>query len=36
MFALRAFRRGSPPVPEQAIEEARRTTETLKAANGGR
>jgi membrane protein implicated in regulation of membrane protease activity len=28
--ALRAIRRGSPPVPEQAIEEARRTTAALR------
>jgi uncharacterized membrane protein YqjE len=34
-FAVRAFKRGAPPVPEQAIEEARRTTETLRA-DGGR
>ena len=28
--ALTLIRKGSPPVPEQAIEEARRTTEALK------
>ena len=30
MLALRAVRRGSPPVPKQAIEEAKRTSEALK------
>ena len=34
MLAVRAFKRGAPPVPEQAIEEARLTSETLKS-NGG-
>ena len=34
MFALSAFKRGSPPVPEQAIEEARLTSEKLRS-NGG-
>ena len=34
-FALSAFKKGAPPVPEQAIEEARRTTESLRS-NGGR
>jgi len=34
-LALRAFRRATPPVPEQAIEEARRTTEALRS-DGGR
>ena len=29
-LALRAVRKGTPPVPEQAIEEARRTTSALK------
>ncbi len=33
-FAVRAFKRGAPPVPEQAIEEARLTTEAIKAGNG--
>jgi Putative Actinobacterial Holin-X, holin superfamily III len=30
MLALRSIKRGTPPVPEQAIEEARRTTDALK------
>jgi len=30
-FAVRSIRAGTPPVPEEAIEEARRTTETLRA-----
>lgn len=30
LLGLRSLRRGSPPVPEQALEEARRTSETLK------
>ena len=29
--AVAALKRGSPPVPEQAIEEARRTTEALRS-----
>ena len=33
LFAMRALRQGSPPVPEEAIEEARRTTETLRAGD---
>jgi uncharacterized membrane protein YqjE len=33
-FAVRAFKRGAPPVPDQAIEEAKLTTEALKAGNG--
>jgi heme A synthase len=32
--AVASLRKGSPPVPEQALEEARRTTEALR--NGGR
>ena len=32
---LRLIRRGTPPVPEQAIREAKLTTEALKS-NGGR
>ncbi len=32
--ALAAFKAGTPPVPEEAIEEARRTTEALRS-NGG-
>jgi Putative Actinobacterial Holin-X, holin superfamily III len=30
LLAVRSFRRGAPPVPEQAIEEARLTTAALK------
>jgi hypothetical protein len=30
-LALGAFKKGSPPVPEQAIEEARKTGETLRS-----
>jgi uncharacterized membrane protein YqjE len=33
-LALRAFKKGTPPVPEKAIEEARRTGEALRS-NGG-
>ena len=33
--AMSAIKAGTPPVPEQAIEEAKRTTEVLKG-NGGR
>jgi len=35
ILALGAFKRGTPPVPEQAIREAKLTTEALKS-NGGR
>ena len=35
MLALRAIKRGSPPVPRQAIQEAKMTTDALKS-NGGR
>ena len=31
MLALRAVKRGTPPVPEQAIEEAKRTKEALRS-----
>jgi tetrahydromethanopterin S-methyltransferase subunit C len=31
LLALRAIRRGGSPVPEQAIQEAKRTTEALKS-----
>lgn len=31
LIGLRRIKRGTPPVPEQAIEEAKRTTETLKS-----
>ena len=34
MLGLRSIRRGSPPVPQQAIEEAKLTTSVLKG-NGG-
>jgi len=34
-FAVQAFKKGAPPVPEQAIEEAKLTTEAIKAGNGG-
>jgi uncharacterized membrane protein YqjE len=33
-FAVQAFKRGAPPTPDQAIEEAKLTTEALKAGNG--
>lgn len=33
-FAVQAFKRGAPPVPDQAIEEAKLTSEALKAGNG--
>jgi Putative Actinobacterial Holin-X, holin superfamily III len=31
MFGIRSLKAGTPPVPEEAIEEARLTTETLRA-----
>ena len=31
VFALSAIKKGTPPVPEQAIQEAKRTTEALKS-----
>ena len=31
LFARISLRKGTPPVPEEAIEEARKTTETLRA-----
>ena len=34
MLALGSIRKGTPPVPEQAIQEAKRTTEALRG-NGG-
>jgi uncharacterized membrane protein YqjE len=34
MLALRSIRRGTPPVPKQAIEEAKLTTSALKGGNG--
>ena len=34
-FAVQAFKRGAPPVPKQAIEEAKLTSEAIKAGNGG-
>jgi uncharacterized membrane protein YqjE len=33
-FAVQALKRGAPPTPDQAIEEAKLTTEALKAGNG--
>ena len=33
LFAFRAMQRGAPPVPEQAIEEAKRTREMLEAGD---
>jgi len=33
LFAYRAMQRGAPPVPEQAIEEAKRTREMLEAGD---
>jgi uncharacterized membrane protein YqjE len=33
-FALRSLRRGTPPVPQQAIEEAKLTTTALKSDGG--
>src|SRR5919204_3347436 len=33
LFALRSVRAGAPPTPDLAIEEARRTKETLEAGN---
>lgn len=35
LFAYRSFQAGAPPVPEQAIEEAKRTKETLGGGSGG-
>ena len=34
VIALGRIRKGTPPVPEQAIEEARRTTEVLRSDGG--
>jgi uncharacterized membrane protein YqjE len=34
MLAVSSFRRGTPPVPKQAIEEAKLTTSALKGGNG--
>jgi uncharacterized membrane protein YqjE len=33
IFAFRSFKAGAPPVPEMAIEEARKTRETLEGAS---
>jgi uncharacterized membrane protein YqjE len=33
-FAMAAFKQGAPPIPDQAIEEAKLTTEAIKAGNG--
>lgn len=35
LFAYRSLRAGAPPVPEQAIEEAKRTREMLEGGSGG-
>jgi len=35
LFAAQSLKRGAPPIPEQAIEEARVTTETLKSDGAG-
>ena len=35
MLALRAVKRGTPPVPQQAIEEAKRTTQALRSNGSG-
>jgi hypothetical protein len=35
MFAVASFKKGTPPVPKQAIEEAKLTTEALKADGRG-
>lgn len=34
LLAVTALRRGTPPVPQQAIEEAKRTTEALRRGDG--
>jgi Putative Actinobacterial Holin-X, holin superfamily III len=34
-FALRSIKRGTPPVPEQAIDEAKLTTQALKSNGSG-
>jgi uncharacterized membrane protein YqjE len=34
MLALRAIKKGTPPVPEQALREAKLTTDALKGGNG--
>ena len=36
LLGLKALRRGTPPTPEQAIREAKLTTDALKAGNGAR
>ena len=35
LAAVRVLRRGTPPVPRQAIEEAKLTTEVVRHGNGG-
>jgi hypothetical protein len=35
LLAVRRIKRGTPPVPEQAIEEAKLTTEALKSDGDG-
>jgi hypothetical protein len=34
LLGVRAVKKGTPPVPEQAIAEAKRTSEALKGNNG--
>jgi uncharacterized membrane protein YqjE len=34
LLGVRAVKKGTPPVPEQAIAEAKRTSEALKGSNG--
>jgi uncharacterized membrane protein YqjE len=34
LLGVRAVKKGTPPVPEQALEEARRTSAALKGSNG--
>jgi Putative Actinobacterial Holin-X, holin superfamily III len=36
MLGLGRIRKGTPPIPEQALAEARKTTEALRSANGHR
>jgi hypothetical protein len=35
VFAIRSLKRGTPPVPKQAIDEAKLTTQALKADGSG-
>ena len=34
LLGISAVKKGTPPVPEQALEEARRTSAALKGSNG--